>query len=145
MSFTSNGQSNGTNGPYSILSGVKEAIEALKKAAGSQLPLEIKEHLGDVIFNKTVGSDGLYFPCPFKETEAGAALRAVEASAAAAIADIRYGKQTRKLVIDLEKTAAFMFSTYIATIGGLGKADPKVKTLLKGMVNSQLHCTTFRL
>jgi hypothetical protein len=118
--------------PYSAVSGARQALEALKLSVASQLPPELRKHLDSVVFNTCSGSHGIYFPCPFKETEAAAALKAIEASAAAAIADIRYGRQKRKIEIDLEKTAAFLFSTYIATIGGLRKGDPRVKTKLKG-------------
>jgi hypothetical protein len=58
----------------------------------------------------------------------------VEASVVAALADLRFphNEQKRRIEIDLERTATFLFSTYIATIGGLGKQDPKVKSKLKG-------------
>ena len=55
----------------------------------------------------------------------------MEASVLAAIADLRYGKQERRIEVNMERTAAFLFSTYIATIGGLGKQDPDVKAKLK--------------
>ena len=74
----------------------------------------------------------IYFPCPFKETEAAVALKTIEACAVAAIADLRYGEQRRKIEVNLEQTATFLFSTYIATIAGLGKQDPNVKSKLKG-------------
>lgn len=115
---------------YSVRDGAKRALEALSRKA--ELPSEILEHLKDVVFTSTTKGDCLYFPCPFKETEAASALKAVEASAVAAIADLRYGEKRRKIEVNLEKTAAFLFSTYIATIGGLGKQDPSVKSKLKG-------------
>jgi hypothetical protein len=118
--------------PYSALYGAKLALESLKRSGASQLPPELRKHLDAVVFYTSSDGQGIYFPCPFKATEAAAALKAVEASAAAAIADIRYGRRKRKIEVNLEKTAAFLFSTYIATIGCLHKGDPKVKTKLKG-------------
>ncbi|KAI6278252.1 hypothetical protein MCOR14_010556 [Pyricularia oryzae] len=73
-----------------------------------------------------------YFPIPFKETETTAVLKAVEAAVAAAILDARNGVDVeRRITIDLERTTAFLFQAYLATVGGLGKLDPEVKHLLK--------------
>jgi hypothetical protein len=124
---------NGTNGgirEYSVRDGAKYALQALQQKA--ELPPELQAHLKNVVFSSTTTGDCLYFPCPFKETEAASALKAVEASAVAAIADFRFGQAQRKIDVNLEKTAAFLFSTYIATIGGLGKQDPSVKSKLRG-------------
>lgn len=118
--------------PYSATDGARRALEALKCLAASQLPPEVRGHLDNVVFSAYYADNGTYFPCPFKETEAAAALKAVEASAVAAIADVRYGCQKRKLDVNLERTAAFLLSTYIATIGGLRKGDPDVRAKLKG-------------
>lgn len=121
---------------YSVPDGAKYAIESLKSVARDQIPKEALEHLRNVTFS-TASEDGLYFPCPFKESEASGALKAVEASLVASISDLRYGKKSRQIDVNMEKTASFLFSTYIATIGGLGKQDPKVKAKLK----SKLACT----
>lgn len=137
------GYTNGTDFEphYSLLCGASDALTALNKTTTSQLPEELKVILQQVTFHTAsdVNNDGLYFPCPFKEIEATAALKAVEASAVAAIADFRYGKRDRKITVNLESTAAFLFSTYIATIGGLRKGDPKVKAKLKGEFCSDYH------
>lgn len=76
-----------------------------------------------------------YFPIPFKETETAAALKAIEASVASLLADTRQGEtlSNRKIVVDLEKTTAFLFQAYLARIGGYGKLDKEVKGLLKGV------------
>lgn len=123
-----------TNGaaPYSVLSGSKLATDTLSKAAGNQLPPEILQHIEDVTLVTATDGTQIYFPCPFKETEAAVALKTIEACAVAAIADLRYGEQRRKIEVNLEQTATFLFSTYIATIAGLGKQDPNVKSKLKG-------------
>lgn len=125
------GYTNGGAAPYSVINGCEHATEQLRKAAGDQLPTEIIEHLQDVALATTTDGTQIYFPCPFKETEAAVALKTIEACAVAAIADLRYGEQRRKIEINLEQTATFLFSTYIATIAGLGKQDPNVKSKLK--------------
>ena len=122
-----------TSPPYSVIDGCKHGTEALRKAAGEQLPPELLQHIKDVTLVTATDGTQIYFPCPFKETEAAVALKTIEACAVAAIADLRYGEQRRKIEVNLEQTATFLFSTYIATIAGLGKQDPNVKSKLKGV------------
>jgi len=118
--------------PYSVIEGAKRATaEALGKA-GNHLPADILRYIDDVILVTATDGSQIYFPCPFKETEAIVALKSIEACVVAAIANVRFGEQKRSIEIDLEKTAAFLFSTYKATIGGLGKQDPNAKAKLKG-------------
>ena len=119
--------------PYSVLRGAKQAIGTLTTAASYQIPAEVKKHIKDVVLTTSTDGTRIYFPCPFKEAEAIVALKTVEASAVAAIADLRYGEQKRKIEVNLEQTACFLFSTYIATIGGLWKQDPDVTSKLKSM------------
>jgi hypothetical protein len=93
----------------------------------------------------TADRDAPYFPIPFKETETTAALKAVEGSIAGLLADIKQGADgatPRKVNINLEKTTAFLCQAYLATVGGRGKLDPKVKALLKG---NYRHINTMRL
>jgi hypothetical protein len=130
---------------YSVLDGCRDATETLKKVASHQLPPDILQHLEDVTLSTATDGTQIYFPCPFKETEATVALKSVEASVVAALAHLRYpnDNRKRKIVVDLERTATFLFSTYIATIAGLGKQDPTVKTKLKGMSStSNSHAFT---
>ncbi|KAL7786124.1 CoA-transferase family III domain-containing protein [Trichoderma afarasin] len=77
--------------------------------------------------------DQPYFPIPFKETETTAALKGIEASVATLLADTRQDGQVpeRKIVVDLEKTTAFLFQAYLARVGGYGKLDKGVKSMLK--------------
>jgi hypothetical protein len=131
------GHANGIRAPstrYSVIDGSKKATQALRQIAGSQLPPEILQHLEDVTLTTATDGTQIYFPCPFKETEATVALKSLEACAAAALAQLRYPNDTkpRKIEVDLELAATFLFSTYIAKIGGLGKQDPTVKAKLKG-------------
>jgi hypothetical protein len=86
-------------------------------------------HLENFSLGTYSGDQTIYFPCPFKETEAAAALKA---STVAAIADLRYGPQNRKIRINLQKTAVFLFSIYLATLSGFSKAALGAKSKLKG-------------
>ncbi|KAG0649197.1 Succinyl-L-malate -transferase beta subunit [Hyphodiscus hymeniophilus] len=79
-------------------------------------------------------SDRVYFPIPFKETETTSALKGVEGGVASALAELRTGKRNREIKIDLEKATSFLFQSYLATVGGLGKQDEGVKLKLKGSV-----------
>lgn len=128
------GITNGIRSPYSVLEGSRKATQALQKLVADQLLPEFAEHLKEVTLETATDGTQIYFPCPFKETEAVVALKSVEASVVAALANFRYpnAKPRRKIEVNLEKTATFLFSTYIATISGLGKQDPKVKAKLKG-------------
>jgi hypothetical protein len=119
-------------GVYSVLEGAKSATETLKEAAKNQIPAAILKYLSDVQLTTATDGTKIYFPCPFKEAEATVALKSIEACAVAAIADLRYGKKQREIEVNLERTATFLFSTYITTIGGRWKQDPEVKDKLKG-------------
>ncbi|KAG9233979.1 CoA-transferase family III domain-containing protein [Amylocarpus encephaloides] len=124
---------------YSVIEGAKEATASLQKAAGDQLPAGILKILKSVQLTTSTNGRRIYFPCPFKETEATVALKSIEACAVAAIANLRYGEQERKIEVNLESTATFLFSTYIATIAGRDKHDPEVKAKLKDtdLLNAQ--------
>ncbi|TGO57115.1 hypothetical protein BCON_0069g00090 [Botryotinia convoluta] len=117
--------------PYSVINGSQEATRTLQQLVSSELPSEVLKHLEDVTYTTATDGTQIYFPCPFKETEATVALKSVEASVVAAIADLRYGEERRKIEINLEQTATFLFSTYIATIAGMNKQHPDVKSKLK--------------
>ena len=125
---------NGTNGTsdlYDLLGGIKTALEQLLAKAKDNLPKEALPHIQRIHFS-TANTGSPYFPSPLKQTEAITALKAVEAGVASAIADLRDGPTTRSIDVDLERATAFLFSTYLATVGGMDKAHPKVKKFLKG-------------
>jgi hypothetical protein len=114
-----------------LLSGTHSALQQLLHNAEGQLPAESLSHINRVQFS-TANTGTPYFPSPLKQTEAISALKAVEAGVASSIADLRDGPKSRSINVDLERATAFLFSTYLATVGGLDKANPKVKKLLKG-------------
>lgn len=94
------------------------------------LPSEVVESKNAVSFDSS--HDEVYFPIPFKETETLAALKGVEGSLAAAIANLRYGSQKRDVKVNLERATAFGCQAYMAKVDGLSKLDPEVKKKLKG-------------
>jgi hypothetical protein len=124
-------ETNGSSELYNLLDGTKAALEQLLAKAKDNLPQEALPHISRIHFS-TANTGSPYFPSPFKQTEAISALKAVEAGVAASIADLKDGSTPRKIDVDLERATAFLFSTYLATVGGMDKAHPKVKTLLKG-------------
>ncbi|KAK0125115.1 hypothetical protein ONS96_008981 [Cadophora gregata f. sp. sojae] len=140
------GHTNGIRASYSVLDGSRKATIFLRKVAGDQIPAEFAQHLEDVTLTTATDGTQIYFPCPFKETEATVALKSVEASAVAALAHLRFPNETtkRKIEVDLERTATFLFSTYIATIAGMGKQDPEVKSKLKNTDLLQAQAILYR-
>ncbi|KAJ5662942.1 hypothetical protein N7507_003673 [Penicillium longicatenatum] len=95
------------------------------------LPEEVLANKDKVSFSTS--HNEIYFPIPFKETETLAALKGVEGSVAAALADLRFGttEQPRSVQVSLEAATAFGCQAYMAKIDGLSKLDPKVKSKLK--------------
>jgi len=130
MALHTNGTS--TSRRYSMRKETRRALRKLLQLAKGQIPLECRQLIADVSF--TSSNAGVpTFPCPLKETEAAGALKAIEGGIAAAIANLRYGARARNITVDLERTSCFLFSTYVATVGGYDKGNPKSRTLLKSM------------
>jgi hypothetical protein len=122
-----------SNGDYCLLDEAKRARNILLGQLKNQLPDETVVHIRKVAFRN--GEQDLpAFPCPFKQSEAIGSLKAVEAGLAIASADLIQGKQEqeRKAVVDLQLANCFLFSAYLATVGGHGKLDSKSKSFLKG-------------
>jgi hypothetical protein len=96
------------------------------------LPTEVVANKDRVSFSTS--HNEIYFPIPFKETETLAALKGVEGSVAAAIADLRFGRNAnpRGVQVSLEGATAFGCQAYMAKVDGLSKLDPNVKSKLKG-------------
>lgn len=118
---------------YSVLAGARVALEALAAACHPELPVAFKRHVDQVTFTaSTAGTDEVCFPCPLKEQDLGAALKALEGCVAAMIADVRYGSQDRPISVDMGKATAFLMSAYLTTLDGMGKSHPKMKYRLPG-------------
>ncbi|KAF3016424.1 hypothetical protein E8E14_003994 [Neopestalotiopsis sp. 37M] len=94
------------------------------------LPTEARTLAKNVVFKAE--RDQPIFPIPFKETETTAALKAIEGSVASLLAATQENTDSnRQVTVSLEKTTAFLFQAYLATVGGLGKLDKSVRSLLK--------------
>ncbi|KAJ5715850.1 CoA-transferase family III [Penicillium malachiteum] len=95
------------------------------------LPPHVLENKDKVSFSSS--HNEIYLPIPFKETETLAALKGIEGSVAAALADVRFGRseQPRSVQVSLEGATAFGCQAYMAKIDGLSKLDPNVKSKLK--------------
>jgi hypothetical protein len=109
---------------YSTIEEAKRLFDLLLSAV--TLPPEIEQLRETVTFKASRQQP--YFPIPFKETEVGAALKAIEGCVVSALAG---GRQ--QITVDLQKTTAFMFQTYLATVDGYGKLDAECKRYLKGL------------
>lgn len=125
------------HGRYSMLKETEKTLETLIQLAKDQIPQECRRLITSVTFD-TANTGSPYFPCPFKETEAVAALKAVEAGIAASIANLIEGKRDRRLCVNLERASAFVFSAYLSTIAGMNKGNKRVTTILKGVSTWQL-------
>ncbi|KAI9148312.1 Succinyl-CoA--L-malate CoA-transferase beta subunit [Paramyrothecium foliicola] len=107
------------------------------------LPREVIAQKANVKF--TSKRDLPYFPIPLKETETTAALKAIEGSLAALLAGTKdEAPRQRRVHVDLEKTTAFLFQAYLARVGGLGKLDKNVRSLLKDTDLLQAQSNPYR-
>jgi hypothetical protein len=125
-----NSTSNGYHKKYSPVAEGRRIFDLLTSKVDLRLPPTLTHREG-VTFTSDL--DDVYFPIPFKETETTAALKALEAGIAAEIAALRYGDEhSRDITVNLEKVACFMLSSYLATVDGYGKLDPRAKKKIKG-------------
>lgn len=115
--------------PYSVRDAASCALAGLLSACQHEVPAGYLQHLQHITFTSSspVAADAPLFPCPMKEQEATAAVRALEGLAAAAIADLCYGAQPRRITVDVSKVGCFLMSAYMTTIDGMDKGNPGVK------------------
>ncbi|KAJ9254364.1 hypothetical protein DTO212C5_9242 [Paecilomyces variotii] len=124
--------SNMTAGEYSPVAEADRIFKYLcDQSERLNLPSEVSANKDAVSFYSAANE--IYYPIPFKETETIAALKGVEGSVAAAIADLRYGQpaQKRNVKVSLEKATCFGCQAYMAKVDGLGKLDAGVRAKLK--------------
>jgi hypothetical protein len=115
---------------YSSVQEAKRIVALLLELVS--LPPEIVSSLEHNV-SFTSSRDFPYFPIPFKETELAAALKAIEGSVASALAGLQdESAKDLRITVNLERTTAFLFQAYLATVGGQGKLDRGVKQYLKG-------------
>ena len=117
---------------YSLMDGTADALTTLLQVSKKELSKEFSDRITGVSFQSIEGEGRISLPCPFKETEAVSALKAVEAGAIAALTDLRYGYKERSITVDLERAATFLFAAYVSTLDGMGKGDPNAKSKLIG-------------
>ncbi|KAI5465024.1 CoA-transferase family III domain-containing protein [Mariannaea sp. PMI_226] len=129
---------------YSALAETRRIVKSLcDQLPSTSLPSAVKGLVSEVTF--TSARDFPCFPIPFKETETTAALKAIEASVVCLLADLKDGEsKTRPVVVNLEKTTAFLCQAYLATVDGLGKLDPLVKKKLKDTDLMQAQSDRYR-
>jgi hypothetical protein len=120
---------------YSCVDEARRQFQDLLSDRSLDLPQALKDHARDVVFTSSHFTQSPIFPCPFKQTESVAILKAVESSIVAAIADARYGVQKRRIVVSLDKCARYLMSAYMCTVDGKGKLDPTAKSILKSMAS----------
>lgn len=117
---------------YSVVNESRRALERLADLCEHLLPQDVLQNVKNVDFVPSPTGDRVYFPCPLKEVETTAAIKALEGAVAAAIADLQDGRKPRTVSVDIDKIACFLMSTYLTTVDGLGKMDPDVKFKLIG-------------
>ena len=121
---------------YSVVDGAYVSLRKLAQICRDQLPEDFLSSTGNVVFVSQAGpGDDVYFPCPLKEQEAVGAIKALEACAAASIANLRYGVpgKPHKIVVDMDRVACFLISAYVSTIDGMDKQSLGVKDKIPGL------------
>lgn len=118
--------------PYSVVDGAESALDSLLLSVHGQLS-NIFKYAKNVLFSSPSPIEAaLYFPCPLRQQEATAAIKALEACSVAAIADLRYGVKPKRICVDMDKIACFLMSAYLTTLDGLGKGDSRVREKIPG-------------
>ncbi|ETS85783.1 hypothetical protein PFICI_03808 [Pestalotiopsis fici W106-1] len=134
-----------TSKDYSVRAGAHIALEALGAACHSELPAAFKLHLDHVNFTALVaGTDNVCFPCPLKEQDLGAALKALEGCVVAMISDLQNGHQDRAINVDVGKVTGLLMSAYLTTLDGMGKSHSKMKYRLPDTDLNQAQSIIYR-
>ncbi|KAL2181789.1 CoA-transferase family III domain-containing protein [Thermothelomyces heterothallicus CBS 202.75] len=114
--------------PHSVAAGAREALQKLCTICSGELPAALLPFAETVeVTSATEKGDEVHFPTPLREQEAAAAIKALEACAAAAIAKLRYGTESKRIRIDADRVSAFLMSAYLTTLDGMDKSDPRIK------------------
>ncbi|KAI1127513.1 CoA-transferase family III [Nemania abortiva] len=116
---------------YSVGDNARRALEILLGASKPELPVEFSRNIHNVVFDSSsTTGDSVCLPCPLRQQEACAALKALEGCAVAAIADLQRKERCREIKIHLERVTCFLMSAYITTLDGLDKSHPKISRRL---------------
>ena len=117
-----------TQQSYSVTKSSYAAFSDLLDQCEHLLSTEILQHAQHVSFTSPPEvQDFPLFPCSVRQQEATSAIRALEASIAAALGDLRYGPAQRQAQVDVAKIGCYLMSAYITTIDGLDKSNPKIR------------------
>lgn len=118
---------------HSVGEGAKDALKQLLRSTKTELPKEFLKSAERVLFLKNSRTgDTVCLPCPLREQEMVAALKALEGCAVAAITDVRGVRCERTIRVNLERVTSFLMSAYITNIDGLDKCNPKTKERIPG-------------
>ncbi|SPQ22319.1 77fa5a5c-196a-474c-9865-0bd20da78203 [Thermothielavioides terrestris] len=130
---------------HSVVAGAKDALAKLCLACRTELPEAILAFADAVEITSASGKgDEVHFPCPLREQEAVTAIKALEACAAAAIAQLRYGMESKKIRIDVDRVSAFLMSAYLTTLDGMDKADPRIRERIPDTDLNQAQSVLYR-
>ncbi len=133
MMTTAGGSRRRSFPPDTVSAGASAAFKSLCGACEDYLQGSwLAGHVQNVHFKPSPSGKAVFFPCPLKELEAVAALKALEACLAAAIADQRYGREQRHIEVDMDRAACFLMSAYLCTVDGMEKGHPGVQRKLPG-------------
>ncbi|KAI1812149.1 CoA-transferase family III [Poronia punctata] len=122
---------------YSVGRCASEALKILLEASSSELPVEFAQYAQDVVFEaRSPTGDSPCFPCPMRQQEACAALKAIEGCAISAIANLPGKARHRRIKVDLERAACFLMSAYITTLDDLDKSHPDI---LQRLPDTDIH------
>jgi hypothetical protein len=118
---------------YSTVEAAKSVFRDLLADRNIPLPLPVRSFAASI--NIYGSSCEPTIPTPYRETEAISALKALEASLAIALAEVRYGIQ-QTASVDVDHATIFLFMSYLSTIDGMGKWNPdSVKRLKRKSVD----------
>lgn len=119
---------------YSVKHAASRTLTSLLAACEQHLPSGYLQHLQHITFTSSSQAlaDAPLFPCPMREQEATAAVRALEGIAAAAIANLRYGTQPRRISVDVSQVGSYLMSAYMTTLDAMDKGHPEVRHRIPG-------------
>lgn len=130
--------------PYSVGENARHALQILLRASQPDLPAEFMRHVQDVVFvHGPAAGDSVCLPCPLRQQEACAALKALEGCAIAAIADLQLKEHRKEITVNLGRVTCFLMSAYITTLDGLDKSDPKISHRLPGLCPLSALCFVY--
>lgn len=110
---------------YDTIKSAQTIFEGLVKDLKLPLPVDARELSANVKFTLPPTDYPIIVPCPLKQCETIAALKALEGTVANAVGKLRFGIE-QTVEIDLQHATLFLFMAYLATINGYGKYETKM-------------------